>query len=64
MCGIALALNHELISAAASGPIDLPDAFDYILRERFAYNQGPTRKTFAKAISLFENALALHPSFT
>jgi TolB-like protein/class 3 adenylate cyclase len=59
---IAAALNVELLRAEAARPVEHPDAFDYILRARAAYNAGATRENFAYAISLIENALLLDPS--
>ena len=58
---IANALNVELIGAEAAQPTENPDALDYILRGRAAWNKGPTRENYAQAISLFERALALDP---
>jgi TolB-like protein/Flp pilus assembly protein TadD len=59
--GIANALNREMIAAEAARPTDNPDALDYILRGRAARNKVPTRDNYARAISLFEQALALDP---
>ncbi len=56
---IANALNLEIIDAEAAQPTENPDALDYILRGRAAWNKGPTRDSYAQAISLFERALAL-----
>jgi adenylate cyclase len=58
---IANALGVELIAAEAAQPTENPDALDYILRGRAAWNKGPTRDNYAQAISLFERALALDP---
>src|SRR6266404_5460799 len=58
---IANALNLEIIGAEAAQPTENPDALDYILRGRAAWNKGPTRDSYAQAISLFERALALDP---
>jgi TolB-like protein/class 3 adenylate cyclase/tetratricopeptide (TPR) repeat protein len=58
---IANALGVELIAAEAAQPTENPDALDYILRGRAAWNKGPTRDNYAQAISLFECALALDP---
>jgi adenylate cyclase len=58
---IANALGVELIAAEAAGASQHPDALDYILRGRAAWNKGPTRDNYAQAISLFERALALDP---
>src|SRR6202022_1801349 len=54
-------LDLELIAAEAARPTDHPEALDYILRGRAAWNKGPTRDNYAQAISLFERALALDP---
>ena len=58
---LANALGVELIAAEAIRPSEHPDALDYILRGRAAWNKGPTRDNYAQAISLFERALALDP---
>jgi tetratricopeptide (TPR) repeat protein len=58
---IANALGIELIAAEAVLPTEHPDALDYILRGRAAWNKGPPRDNYAQAISLFEHALALDP---
>jgi adenylate cyclase len=58
---IAGTLNLELIRAEETRPSEHPDALDYILRGRAFYLNPPTRESFAKAISLFEHALALDP---
>ena len=58
---IAVALNLELVGAAARQPIENPDALDYILRGRAALAKLPTRDNFTGAIDLFERALALDP---
>ena len=57
----ATALNLEIIDAEAAQPTENPDALDYILRGRAAWNKGPTRDSYAQAISLFERALAFDP---
>jgi tetratricopeptide (TPR) repeat protein len=54
-------LDLELIAAETARPTEHPDALDYILRGRAAWNKGPTRDNYAQAISLFEHALALDP---
>jgi TolB-like protein len=54
-------LDLELIAAEAARPTEHPDALDYILRGRAAWNKGPTRDNYAQAISLFEHALVLDP---
>jgi adenylate cyclase len=56
---IAIALDLELVKLEAARPSEKPDAFDYILRARAAYNQDSTRESFAEAISFCESALAL-----
>jgi adenylate cyclase len=58
---IAISLNLELVEAEAARPTENPDAFDYVLRARAAYNRGSTRDSFAEAIRLYEEALALDP---
>ena len=58
---LANALGVELIAAEAARPTEHPDALDYILRGRAAWNKGPPRDNYAQAISLFEHALALDP---
>jgi TolB-like protein/DNA-binding winged helix-turn-helix (wHTH) protein len=58
---IAVALNLELLAAAATRPVEHPDVLDYILRGRAVYLRVPIRDGHAAAISLFERALALDP---
>jgi adenylate cyclase len=58
---LANALGVELIAAEAARPSEHPDALDYILRGRAAWNKGPTRDNYAQAISLFERALTHDP---
>ena len=58
---IAIALNLELLAAAAERPVEHPDAMDYILRGRAVYLRVPPRDGHAEAISLFERGLALDP---
>jgi adenylate cyclase len=58
---IAIALNLAMVGAEAARPTDNPDALDYILRGRAAWNKPPTRENHAEAIGLFERALALDP---
>jgi adenylate cyclase len=60
---IAVALNSELVDAEAARPTDHPDALDYIFRGRAAaWGKPPTGEdSYARAISLFERALALDP---
>jgi len=57
---IAVALNLELVGAAAARPTEHPDALDYILRGRAALSKPATRGNRAEAISLFEHALTLN----
>jgi adenylate cyclase len=58
---IAIALDLELVKLEAARPSEKPDAFDYILRARAAYNEDSTRESLAGAIKFFELALALDP---
>ena len=58
---IASTLKVELFHAEEIRRTEHPDALDYILRGRAAFSDPPTRDRFAKAISLFEHALALDP---
>jgi adenylate cyclase len=58
---IANALNLALIGAEAARPTQHPDAVDYIFRGRAAFHRPTTRDSLAKAIGLFEHALALDP---
>jgi adenylate cyclase len=58
---IAAALSVELMSAEASHPTDHPEALDYCFRGRAALHKGPGRESFAEAIGLTEQALALDP---
>ena len=58
---IAVALDLELVDAAAGRPIDRPDSRDYILRGRAVRSRPPSRENRAEAIDLFERALALDP---
>jgi adenylate cyclase len=57
---IAIALNSELVIAEAARPTDKPDTLDFILRARAA-SQTPTPDSLARAVNLFEQALALDP---
>jgi len=59
---IANTLSLELVRAEAARPTADPDALDYILRGRAAFEKGAARENYAEAISLFERALALDPS--
>ena len=56
---IAVALDLELIDAAASRPMESPDTHDYILRGRAARLKPPSRENRAEAVLLFERALTL-----
>jgi TolB-like protein/Flp pilus assembly protein TadD len=56
---IAVALDLELVDAAAARSIDRPDTRDYILRGRAARLKPPSRENRAKAVALFERASAL-----
>jgi TolB-like protein len=56
---IAVALDLELVDAAAARPTERPDTRDYILRGRAVRLKPPSRENRAEAIDLFERALAL-----
>jgi TolB-like protein/Flp pilus assembly protein TadD len=56
---IAVALDLELVDAAAARPTEHPDARDYVLRGRAERLKSPSRETRASAIALFERAVAL-----
>ena len=56
---IAVALDLELVGAAATRPTENRDARDYILRGRAVRLRPPSRENRAEAIALFERALAL-----
>jgi TolB-like protein/Tfp pilus assembly protein PilF len=56
---IAVALDLELVDAAAARPIERPDTRDYILRGRAARLKPPSRENRTEAVALFEQALAL-----
>ena len=58
---IAVALDLELVGAAAAQSIERPDTRDYILRGRAARLKPPSRENRAEAVALFERALALDP---
>ena len=58
---IAVALDLELVDAAAARPIERPDARDYILRGRAVRLKPPSRENRAEQVALFEQALALDP---
>jgi adenylate cyclase len=54
-----VALDLELVDAAAARPSECPDARDYILRGRAVRLKPPSRENRAEAVALFERALAL-----
>lgn len=56
---IAVALDLELVDAEAARPNENPDILDYILRGRAEKLKPPSRETRARAVSFFEQALAL-----
>jgi TolB-like protein/Flp pilus assembly protein TadD len=58
---IAVALDLELVDAAAAQSIERPDTRDYILRGRAARLKPPSRENRAEAVELFDRALALDP---
>jgi adenylate cyclase len=58
---IAIALDLELVDAAAARPVEHSDAHDYILRGRAARLRPPSRENRAEQVLLFERALALDP---
>jgi adenylate cyclase len=58
---IAATLSLEMVSAEATRPTDRPEVLDYIFRGRAALNKGPGGDSWAEAISLYEQALALDP---
>jgi len=58
---IANSLGLALINAEAARPTADPDALDYILRGRAAFNKGQARDNYVQAIGSFERALALDP---
>src|SRR5262249_31471661 len=53
--------HHELVSAEAGRLVEHPDALDYVLRARAAWNKPPTRENWAETISYLEQALAIDP---
>src|SRR5215472_19064290 len=59
---IAIALDLELVKLEAARPSEKPDAFEYILRARAAYNRDSTRESLSEAISFCELALTLDPA--
>jgi TolB-like protein len=56
---IAVALDLELVEAAATRPVERPDTRDYILRGRALRLKPPSRENRAEQVLLFERALAL-----
>jgi TolB-like protein/Tfp pilus assembly protein PilF len=58
---IAVALKLELAGAEAARPTEHPDALDYILQARGAWNRPNSRERYAEVISLYQRALALDP---
>jgi len=56
---IAIALHLELVGAEAARLIEHPDALDYTLQGRATWLKPRSRDVYAKAVSLFERALAL-----
>jgi adenylate cyclase len=54
-------LHLELIAAEGARPTTHPDALDYVLRGRAVTLNPNSPEVFAKAIGLFEQALALDP---
>jgi TolB-like protein len=53
---IAVALDVELVNAAAARPMERPDALDYILQGRAARFKPPSRGNRAEQVLLFELA--------
>jgi tetratricopeptide (TPR) repeat protein len=60
---MAVALHQELVSAEASRPTEHPDALDFLLRARTAWNKPPTREKWSETIGHLEHALAIDPSY-
>jgi TolB-like protein len=56
---IAVALDLELVDAAAARPTENPGTRDYILRGRAARLKPPSRENRTETVQLFERALAL-----
>ena len=59
---IAVALDLELVDAAAARPIEHPDALDYVLQGRAARLKPPSRENRAEQVLLFERASTLDPA--
>jgi TolB-like protein/class 3 adenylate cyclase/Flp pilus assembly protein TadD len=58
---IAIALNHALVDAEARRPTEHPDAIDYRFRGLAEMLKPLSPDSYAKAITLFEHALAIDP---
>jgi TolB-like protein/Tfp pilus assembly protein PilF len=58
---IAVALNRELIAREAGRGPEHSDLLDYIFRGRAAFSNPGSRVRYAKASSMFEEALVLDP---
>jgi adenylate cyclase len=58
---ISVALNLELVAAAATRTTSHPDALDWVLRGRAANSKPPSAESYAEAIGHFERALTLDP---
>ena len=59
---IAFALNIELAVAEAARPTEHAEAMDYVFRGRALFQgRSPSRNSYAEAIRLLEQALALDP---
>jgi TolB-like protein/class 3 adenylate cyclase len=58
---IAIALNIELVGAAAIRRTEKPDALDYILRARAAATRPPSHANTTAALAPYERALAIDP---
>ena len=59
---IAVALDQELVGAEATRPTDHPDALDYVLHARAAWNKPASREKWGETIDLLERALAIDPA--
>jgi len=59
---IAIALHLEIVGAEAARSIEHLDALDYTLQGRATWLKPRSRDVYAKAVSLFERALALDTS--
>ena len=56
---IAVALHQELVSAEVIRPTAYPDALEYVLRARAAWNRPPSREKWAETIDYLERALVI-----